>query len=110
MDNKVMTCYQAIQTHYLPPTNYRGSRIVARCDAKRLVVPYPYDLSGAAVHAHAAQKLAEALDWEGTWYGGALPGNAGYAFVVVPERFAGESAFVVRRASDPVPMEDERSA
>ena len=34
---------QAIVTKYLGPTTYRGSRIVARCQAKKITVPYTYE-------------------------------------------------------------------
>ena len=55
---------KAIRTRYSGPTNYRGPRIIATDDdGNRVIVGYPHELSGAAVHAYAAQKLAEKLCW-----------------------------------------------
>jgi hypothetical protein len=71
---------QAITTRFLPPTNHRGARIVARCQARRIVVPYEY---GGDAHAKAAEKLANLLGWKGTWVGGGLPEGTGDCFVLV---------------------------
>jgi hypothetical protein len=86
----------AIVTKYLGPTDYRGARIVASvperiasCDRDRnggtdrpghwrLTIPYPYELSGEAVHRVAAEALATRLGWDGHLVGGALAD--GYAF------------------------------
>ncbi len=55
---------QAIETKYHGATNTRGSRISATtAGGKRIYIPYPYECSGAAAHAVAAQRLAESLDW-----------------------------------------------
>jgi hypothetical protein len=79
--------FQAIVTKYHGPTNYKGSRISARADAGRIVVPYDHALNIGENHAAAAQVLAERLGWTVTegyaaLAGGALPGNAGYCFVM----------------------------
>lgn len=75
---------KAIQTHYLGPTDYRGSRIVARAEGgNRVVVPYPYELSGEAVYRVAAEALRDKLGWTGELVGGGLP-DGGYAFVFAP--------------------------
>ncbi len=75
---------QAIITKYHCPTNTRGPRISARCDAGRISVPYPYGLSGQAVHRAAAEALAAKLGWTGDRYGellcGGLPSGE-YVFV-----------------------------
>lgn len=73
---------QAIQTKFLGPTNTHGSRIKAWCQAKSIIRPVDYSLNMEDRHRVVAMELAAMLDWQGDWYGGALPGNdAGYAFV-----------------------------
>ena len=52
---------QAIITKYLPTTNSRGSRIKATCSSGSVTIPYPYELSGQAVHRAAAEALAAKL-------------------------------------------------
>jgi hypothetical protein len=54
---------QAIQTTYHGPTNTRGARIVARCDAGRLTVAWDYALSIERNHDAAAIALARKLGW-----------------------------------------------
>lgn len=78
---------QAIHTKYIGPTNTRGSRIKATCDAGSVTIPYPYDLSGQACHRAAALALVTKLGWDDPHYGagllgGALPNNAGYCFIL----------------------------
>ena len=77
---------QAIHTKYIGPTNTRGSRIKATCDAGSVTIPYPYELSGQACHRAAAEALAAKLGWDDQDYGagllgGCLPKNAGYCFI-----------------------------
>ena len=48
---------QAIQTKYLPATNYRGSRVKATCERGSITIDYPHELSGDAVHVAAADAL-----------------------------------------------------
>lgn len=73
---------QAIQTRYLGPTNSRGSRIKATAAAGSVTIPFPYELSGQAVHRAAAQALADKFNWPGELLGGQLPAGD-YAFVFV---------------------------
>jgi hypothetical protein len=73
---------QAIVTKYLNPTDTKGSRIKATCDAGSVTIPYPHELSGIAVHEAAVAALLAKLEWEtGEWVGGSLPNQAGYVFV-----------------------------
>jgi hypothetical protein len=81
---------QAIVTKYHGPTNYKDSRISARADAGRIVRPYDHALNPDENHKAAAQALAERLGWTTdkgypALAGGALPGNAGYCFVMPRE-------------------------
>ena len=55
--------YQAIKTSYVSPTNYRGARIIAKCDAKKITVPFDYGSSPDENHTRAANKLAQELGW-----------------------------------------------
>jgi hypothetical protein len=76
---------KAIVTRYAGPTNSRGSRIIASDeDGNRLVLPYPHELSGEAVHRAAAEALRDKMHWSGELIGGGIKG--GYAFVFLPER------------------------
>lgn len=50
---------QAIQTKYLPATNFRGSRIKAVCERGSITIPYPYELSGDEVHRKAVRALVD---------------------------------------------------
>lgn len=52
---------QAIFTKYLPGGNARGSRIVAWCDAGRVVIGYPHGASDP--FAVAAAVLRDQLGW-----------------------------------------------
>ena len=70
---------QAIETKYLGPTNNRGSRITATCNENKITIPYPYELSGMAVHEAAAHALCDKMGWKPSYVGGAT--KTGYVFV-----------------------------
>lgn len=72
---------KAIQTRYHGATNHKGARIVAMADGvKNLTMSYPYELSGAAVHAAAAVALCKRMNWDyGRLVSGVLP-NGDYVF------------------------------
>lgn len=61
---------QAITTTYHGPTNTRGSRITARCDAGKIAVPYDCSRNIADNHEAAAAALLRKLGWEYTYVGG----------------------------------------
>lgn len=54
---------QAIRTKYLGPTNTRGARIKATCEAGSLTISYLYHLSTNDMHRKAAFELMEKLGW-----------------------------------------------
>lgn len=54
---------QAIRTRFKGPTNSRGARIIADCDARRITVSWDYSLSTIENHREAAAELAKRLDW-----------------------------------------------
>jgi hypothetical protein len=76
---------QAITTKYIGPSNTKGARIKATCDAGSTTIPYPHELSGSDVHAQAAMALCRKLGWTperghmGNWVCGGLESN--YVFV-----------------------------
>jgi len=82
---------QAITTKYLGPTNFRGSRVVAKAQAGRITIDWDHALDPEDNHIAAAQALAVKLGWtedralEGPWVGGEVAGGEGYAFVRVTE-------------------------
>jgi hypothetical protein len=51
--------FNAITTKYFGPTDTKGSRIKATFNdtGDSITIPYPYDLSGMAVHHKAAEAL-----------------------------------------------------
>ena len=75
---------QAIICKYFGPTNVKGSRIKAQCEAGSITIDYPHELSGQAVYRKAAEALVSKLGWThqnyGELLGGQLPSGE-YAFV-----------------------------
>jgi hypothetical protein len=78
---------QAILTKYLGPTNHRGSRIVAWCQAGRLTFAWDDALSVDQNHDAVARGLAQKLGWledtHGRLAGGGLPNGMGNCYVFV---------------------------
>jgi len=57
----------AIETKYLSPTNYRGSRIKAfTCSGFNITIPYDYSLSHEKVYFKAVKELIKKynLEWD----------------------------------------------
>ena len=78
---------QAIQTKYLGPTNNRGGRLKATCDAGALTVEWNHALNPTDNHRAVARRLILQLGWHGTWVQGSLPGG-GDVFVCRQRREA----------------------
>jgi len=79
---------QAITTKFLGPTNFRGSRVKATCQAGTLTVQWEDAWDVEKNHTHAAEALASRLGWIGDdsdWQlvGGGLPDGTGNAYVLV---------------------------
>lgn len=73
---------KAIETRYVGPTNFRGSRIIASdMDGNKVIIPYPHHLWGADPHRAAAIALCKKMNWMGRLIGGAT--KKGYTFVFV---------------------------
>jgi hypothetical protein len=88
---------QSITTRYLGPTDKRGSRVVAECQARRIVVPWRDDLGSDENHDAAAHKLVCLLGWGGSWYVGAKHDGKGNVYVCAD----GAHAFTTVLASKP---------
>lgn len=73
---------QAIVTKYLGPTDFRGSRVKASCQAGSMTVSWDDALGTDENHTTAAKALASKLGWHGTWHGGGLPDGSGQCYVV----------------------------
>ena len=54
---------QTIRTKYHGPTNSKGSRISAECEAGRIYVPYNHALDAEGNHKVAAQVLLVKMGW-----------------------------------------------
>lgn len=54
---------QAIRTRYYGPTNTRGSRIVAKCEAGTYSMPYNHALNLEENHAACAAGFIAKLNW-----------------------------------------------
>lgn len=79
---KQQAVYQAITTKFHGPTNHKGARISASCEAGRVYVPYDHALGSFENHQQAVFVLVSKLNWLGggrEWVGGAL--KIGYVFV-----------------------------
>jgi hypothetical protein len=73
---------QAIITRYLGPTNFRGGRVKATCQAKSKTLEWDHALNPTQNHIAAAKAIATELGWNyGKWTGGELPDGKGTAFV-----------------------------
>jgi hypothetical protein len=81
---------QAIVTTYCGPTNTQGSRIIAKCQAGRIVHHFDYGLGVEGNHHAAAEKLVRKLGWtpaQGSafaerWIAGGMPGGNGNVYVL----------------------------
>jgi hypothetical protein len=72
---------QAIETKYIGPTDTKGGRISARCEARRIVRDVDHSLGIEERHTAVARELINLLGWHGHWICGAVPSNPnGYIF------------------------------
>lgn len=85
---------QAITTKFIGPTDTKGARIKASCDAGSITISYPYENSEEACHALAAMALVRKLGWVptnpktgehqngyvGAWAAGGVRGGYVFAF------------------------------
>jgi hypothetical protein len=79
---------QAITTAFLAPTNTKGPRIKAFCDAGSLTIDFPdfpENDSLTAAHTQVAMDLAQKLGWVGTWVIGSSKNARGYVFSMIDQ-------------------------
>lgn len=71
-----VSIFQTIQTKYVGPTNFRGSRIKART-ASSISIMRSYDsaLDSAANHAVVADELQTKMKWQGEYWGEIIGGQ-----------------------------------
>ena len=75
-----MNSRQAIETHWVGPTNHRGSRVIATTPGGHKVTHnWDYSLGLEGNHYAAAEALRAKLDWPAIVAGGST--RKGYAFV-----------------------------
>jgi len=74
---------QAIETKYLGPTDFRGTRIKATAQAGSVTVSWDHALDVNDNHAKAAEALARKYGWTGTWVAGGLANERGNVYVQV---------------------------
>lgn len=76
---------QAIETRYLGPTDFRGSRVKATCEAGSITLSWNDAWDSVQNHDGAARALILRLGWDdakrGAWYRGAAKGARGYVYV-----------------------------
>mgnify|MGYP001586299181 FL=1 len=95
---------KSIQTKYLGPTTFRGSRIKAYAEGgAAITVSYDYENNEIA-HDRAARALAEKMDWSGTYVRGGAADGRGNVYVNVgnnvgPNVRGGSFAFQVKGAA-----------
>ena len=66
---------QAIRTRYYGPTNTRGSRLVAKCEAGTFSMSYDHNLTDAQNHATCAARFMAKLGWNWVYVGGVFDGD-----------------------------------
>jgi len=76
---------QAIRTRYSGPTNTRGSRITAKCEAGTLTLPYNHALSTWQNHATVAAQLLARLNWGKPYAGGEFGNDYYWTAVIINE-------------------------
>jgi hypothetical protein len=75
-----------IETKFLGPTNNRGSRVKATCQAGSLTLSWSYELNSDENHYKAAQALADKFSWSDYSIGCSVPSNKnGYVFMATPK-------------------------
>lgn len=75
---------QAIVTKWHGPTNHKGSRVTARCDAGSVTIPWDDALDVMKNHRAAITALVKKLGWPGVWQMGSAPGKGSpHAYVAV---------------------------
>jgi hypothetical protein len=64
---------QAIITKYIGPSNVKGSRVKASCQAGSVTLHWDDALNVFGNNAAAANAIVKKFGWQGDWTGGYLP-------------------------------------
>lgn len=76
---------QAITTKFLGPTNFRGSRVKATCQAGSVTISWDHATGSEENHLAAAKALCDKYDWGDPVAAGALPDGTGNCYVLTNE-------------------------
>jgi len=72
---------KAIQTKFLPCTNFKGSRIKAfDLDGNQTTLPYEHGINSEDNHRCAAKALCIKMNWVGELIGGGIKGGMVWVF------------------------------
>ncbi len=78
--------FQAIVTKYMGPTDFRGARVKATCDAGTFTMSWDHELNASENHMLAATALANKFGWitsECSLVQGSMPQKTPYAYCFV---------------------------
>jgi hypothetical protein len=66
---------QAIRTRYIPASNVKGSRILAKCEARGIYLDYDDALDLEENHQLACKTIANKMKWSNVFVGGVFDGD-----------------------------------
>lgn len=89
---------QAIITKYHGPSNVKGSRVSATCQAGRVMIEWSDALNSANNHRSAAMALCLKLNWDGEWLSGVLP-TGETVWVCTTDRNISSEHFIARKTA-----------
>jgi hypothetical protein len=82
-----ISVFQTIQTKYISPTNFKGTRIKASTSSGISIMrSYDYALNIGENHAKVARELQEKMKWHTDYYGDLVGGqnaNGSYTWIMV---------------------------
>ena len=65
-----ISIFLTIQTKWLSPTNFKGTRIKAKtASGISIVRSWDYTLTAGENHARVAEELQKKMKWDSDWYG-----------------------------------------
>jgi len=70
MQKATRSAYQTITVQVLGPTNTKGTRVKASCEAGSVVLPWDHTLGVNDNTNRAVRRLLKKIDWHGHWQGG----------------------------------------
>jgi hypothetical protein len=71
---------QAIRTRFHGPTNIKGSRYSAKCEARTIYLPTDFELDSQGNHTAAAKALLDLMGWKGSMVGGCFANDHYWVF------------------------------